>query len=34
MKSTKAINLRPTSVLQKWGISTKFEHWNSIKLDY
>jgi hypothetical protein len=23
-----------TSVLQKWGISTKFEHWNSIKLDY
>jgi hypothetical protein len=23
-----------TSVLQKWGICTKFEHWNSIKLDY
>jgi hypothetical protein len=20
--------------LQKWGISTKFEHWNSIKHDY
>jgi hypothetical protein len=23
-----------TSVLQKWGISTKFEHWYSIKLNY